>query len=185
VRADAQRNYDRIIEVARQVFAERGTDASMDEIAKRSGVGPGTLYRHFPNRDTLYDALMKDWVARVHASADKAVASELPARDLLLGWFEDYVHHISAHRGGPAKITSAMDDAASPMHRKCQALTESNAKVLARVRELGALRDGTDSVQVCRLVGGIATVADQGGLGHDAVRPLLEVVADGLLRPSG
>jgi len=85
VRADAQRNYDRILEVARQVFAERGHDASMDEIAKRSGVGPGTLYRHFPNRDTLYDALMKDWVARIHASADKAVASELPPREVLLG----------------------------------------------------------------------------------------------------
>ena len=85
MRADAQRNYDRILEVARQVFAERGHDASMDEIAKRSGVGPGTLYRHFPNRDTLYDALMKDWVARIHASADKAVASELPPREVLLG----------------------------------------------------------------------------------------------------
>ncbi len=185
MRADAQRNYDRIIEVARQVFAERGADASMDEIAKRAEVGPGTLYRHFPNRDTLYDALMKDWVARVHASADKAVASELPPRELLLGWFTDYVHHISAHRGGPAKITSAMADSASPMHRKCQALTEANSTVLARLREQGALRDGTESVQVCRLVGGIATVADQGGLGDDAVRPLLAVVADGLLRPAG
>jgi hypothetical protein len=71
------------------------------------------------------------------------------------------------------------------MHRKCQALTEANGKVLARLREQGALRDGTESVQVCRLVGGIATVADQGGLGDDAVRPLLEVVADGLLRPAG
>ena len=184
MRADAQRNYDRIVEVARQVFAERGHDASMDEIAKRAGVGPGTLYRHFPNRDTLYDALMKDWVARIHASADKAVASELTPREVLLGWFTDYVHHISAHRGGPAKITAAMDDATSPMHRKCSALTEANGKVLARLQEQGALREGADSVQVCRLVGGIATVADQGGLGDDAVRPLLEVVADGLLRPT-
>ena len=56
--------------------------------------------------------------------------------------------------------------------------------MLARLRDDGALRDGT-SVQVCRLVGGIAAVADQGGLGEDAVRPLLEVVADGLLRPAG
>jgi AcrR family transcriptional regulator len=184
VRADAQRNYDRIIEVARQVFAERGADASMDEIARRAGVGPGTLYRHFATRDNLHDALMKDWAARIDAAADKAAASELPPREVLLGWFEDYVRHISAHRGGPAKITSAIDDAGSPIHRKCQALIEANAKVLARLQALGALRDGTDSVQVCRLVGGIATVADQSGLGDAAVRPLLEVVADGLLRPT-
>jgi AcrR family transcriptional regulator len=184
VRADAQRNYDKIVEVARQVFAEQGAAASLDEVAKRAGVGPGTLYRHFPTRDDLYDALMKDWVARIHASADKAVASELPPREVLLGWFEDFVRHISAHRGGPAKITAAMDDTGSPMHRKCQALTESNAKVIARLRGQGALRDGVDSIQVCRLVGGVASVADQGGLDGTAVRPLLTIVADGLLLPS-
>jgi AcrR family transcriptional regulator len=184
VRADAQRNYDKIVEVARQVFAEQGAAASLDEVAKRAGVGPGTLYRHFPTRDDLYDAVLKDWVARINASADKAVASELPPREVLLGWFEDFVRHISAHRGGPAKITAAMDDAGSPMHRKCQALTESNAKVLARLGEQGALRDGVDSIQVCRLVGGVASVADQGGLDGTAVRPLLTIVADGLLLPS-
>jgi AcrR family transcriptional regulator len=185
VRADAQRNYDKIVEVARQVFAEQGTNASLDEIAKRSGVGPGTLYRHFPTRENLYDALMKDWVDRIHASADKAVASELPPREVLLGWFQDFVRHISAHRGGPAKITAAMDDAGSPMHRKCLTLTECNFQVLSRLQEQGMLREGVDSVQVCRLVGGVASVADQGGLGDDAVRPLLAIVADGLLRPAG
>src|SRR5690349_12908781 len=179
MRADARRNYDKILATARVVFTERGTDASLDEIAKRAGVGPGTLYRHFPTRENLYDALMQSWVDRINASADKAVASELPPREVLMGWFEDFVQHISAHRGGPAKITAAMDDAGSPMHRKCSALSESNARVLARLTEQGALRDGADSVQVCRLVGGVATVADQGSLGPDAVRPLLQIVADG------
>ena len=65
LRADAQRNYDKIVETARVLFREKGADASLDEIAKRAGVGPGTLYRHFPTRDALVDAVMKDWVDRV------------------------------------------------------------------------------------------------------------------------
>src|SRR6478672_7126241 len=84
VRADAQRNYDRIVEVAREVFREQGYDASLDEVAKRAGVGPGTLYRHFPNRDALLDAIMQSWVARVDEAAEKALVHEGPAREQLL-----------------------------------------------------------------------------------------------------
>ncbi len=73
MRADAQRNRDRILEVAREVFRERGYDASLDEIARIAGVGPGTLYRHFPRRENLMDALMQSWVDRVLAAADAAV----------------------------------------------------------------------------------------------------------------
>ena len=62
MRADAKRNYDRLVEAAREVFREQGYDASLDEVAKRAGVGPGTLYRHFPNRDALLDAIMQSWV---------------------------------------------------------------------------------------------------------------------------
>ena len=63
MRADARRNYDRILAAAEDVFSEQGTDASLNEVAKRAGVGPGTLYRHFPDREALLDVLMKDWVA--------------------------------------------------------------------------------------------------------------------------
>ena len=73
MRADARRNRDRIVEVAREVFRERGYDASLDEIAKRAGVGPGTLYRHFPTRDALLDAVMQVWVDRVTETTDKAL----------------------------------------------------------------------------------------------------------------
>lgn len=183
MRADAQRNYDRIVEVAREVFREQGYDASLDEVAKRAGVGPGTLYRHFPKRENLLDAIMQSWVARVGETADKALAYEGSDRDLLVNWFAEYVALISQHKGGPAKITSAMGDPDSPISTKCQVLAAANGRVIDRLREDGALRDGVEPVSVCRLVGGIATVADQGELDADTVRPMLEVVADGLLRP--
>ena len=115
MRADANRNYDRIVEVAREVFREQGYDASLDEVAKRAGVGPGTLYRHFPNRDALLDAIMQSWVDSVDEAVEKTLAFEGPPRDLLLAWFQEYVRLISLHKGGPAKITSAMGDPDSPI----------------------------------------------------------------------
>ena len=182
MRADAKRNYDRIVEVAREVFREQGYDASLDEVAKRAGVGPGTLYRHFPKRENLLDAIMQSWVDRVNETTDKALAFEGPDRDLLLNWLQEYVALISVPRGGPAKITSAMGDPDSPILTKCQVLRSANDRVVERLRADGALRDGVDTLQLCRLVGGVATVADQGNLEPDAVRPMLEVVADGLLK---
>jgi AcrR family transcriptional regulator len=182
MRADAKRNYDRIVEVAREVFREQGYDASLDEVAKRAGVGPGTLYRHFPNRDALLDAIMQSWVDRVDEAAEKALTHEGSSRDLLLAWFEEYVRLISLHKGGPAKITSAMGDPDSPILTKCQVLSRASDRVVARLREEGALKEDVDSLQLCRLVGGVATVADQADLDEAAVRPLLEVVADGVVR---
>lgn len=182
MRADAKRNYDRIVEVAREVFREQGYDASLDEIAKRAGVGPGTLYRHFPTRDALLDAIMQSWVLRVDEATEKALAHEGSPRDLLLAWFEEYVRLISVHKGGPAKITSAMGDPDSPIRTKCQVLADANARVVERLQDEHALRDGVDTLQVCRLIGGVATVADQSDLDETAVRPMLEVVADGLVK---
>jgi AcrR family transcriptional regulator len=181
MRADAQRNYDRIVEVARQEFRTNGYDASLDEIARLAEVGPGTLYRHFPNRETLLNAVMQSWVDEIQNSADKALASEQPPREMLVSWFEDYVTQITLHRGGAARITSAMGQQDSPIAHKCQVLASANAQVLERLVDDGALPADIDAIQVCRLVGGVATVADQGELDAASVRPLLEVIADGLL----
>jgi AcrR family transcriptional regulator len=181
MRADAQRNRERLIEVARDVFREQGYDASLDEVAKRAGVGAGTLYRHFPNRETLLDAIMQSWVDRVNEAAEKTLAHEGSPRDMLLQWFESYVGLISLHKGGPAKITSAMGDPGSPIVTKCQTLTAATDRIVERLDHEHALRDQVEAVQMCRLVGGVASVADNAGLDEAAVRPLLEVIADGML----
>ncbi len=182
MRADAQRNRDRIVEVARVVFRERGYDASLDEIAKRAGVGPGTLYRHFPTRDALLDAVMQAWVDGVTETTDKALTYEGPAREFLISWFEAYVALISVHKGGPAKITGAMGEQDSPIATKCRTLVAATQRIIDHLNAQGALRDDVEALQTCRLVGGVAAVADQGGLSADDVRPMLAVVADGLLR---
>jgi AcrR family transcriptional regulator len=182
MRADAQRNRDRIVEAARAVFREKGYDAPLDEVSRRAGVGAGTLYRHFPTKDELLDAVMQAWLDEVEEKTEKALAHEGPPREILLNWLDTYVGVISANKGGPAKLTAAIGAEDSPIRTKCQALVGSHQKVLARLAAMDALRPDVDAVQVARLVGGIATVADQSDLPRDAVRPLLEVVADGVLR---
>jgi AcrR family transcriptional regulator len=181
MRADARRNYEKIVAAAREVFAERGAEGSLDEIAKRAGVGPGTLYRHFPSREDLIDALMRDWSARVVADSEAAATDGLPARETLDKWFEAFVRHITLHRGAAAKITAAMDDPSSPIYGKCQVIASANERVLDYVRDTGQLRRGVESRDVVRLVSGVASVADAGGMGSDAVDSMLGIVIDGIL----
>ena len=182
LRADAQRNYDKLVAAAREVFAERGAEGSLDEIAKRAGVGPGTLYRHFPTRDDLIDALMRDWTERVAADSISAVEAGVPARQTLERWLADLVKHMTLHRGAAAKLSAAMDDPSSPIYRKCQMLGDANDRVITYLIDEGALRDGVESHQVMRLVSGVATVVDQAGLEFDQARPMLDIVIDGILR---
>jgi AcrR family transcriptional regulator len=181
LRADAQRNYDKIVETARAMFRERGADASLDEIAKRAGVGPGTLYRHFPTREALFDAVMRDWADRINADSDAAAASDLPPREALAGWFSKFVENVGIYHGAAAKVMAAMDDPASPIFRKCQVLVGANQKVLDSVREQGALREGVDAREVMRIVSGIATVVDQSGISAVDAEPMLAIVLDGIL----
>ena len=181
MRADARRNYDKILATARIVFTERGTDSSLDEIAKRAGVGPGTLYRHFPTREALVDALMQDWTDRVSADADAAIATGLPARQMLLDWFEHFIDHITLHRGAASKICAAMDDPASPMYRKCRVMSDANRRVIDHLEADGDLRPGIDAANVMRLV-----ERRRERRRHEPheldVRPMLEVVVDGIVR---
>ena len=181
MRADAQRKYDRILEVAKDVWFRQGIDASLNEVAKRAKVGPGTLYRHFPTREDLLDAVMKEWAGHILEAADRAVASSQPPRELLLTWFDELVAHICRHAGAAGRLIAAMDKPDSPLYGKCRVLIEANARVLDRVRVEGALRGGADPADVCRLVMAIAVVADHGKLDTPAVRPMLAIVAGALL----
>ncbi|HEU5042892.1 MAG TPA: helix-turn-helix domain-containing protein [Nocardioidaceae bacterium] len=183
LRADAQRNRDKILDAARAVFRERGAACSLDEIAKRAGVGAGTLYRHFPTRDDLIDAVMRNWADRIEADCQAVVDSDLPPRTALTEWFNRFVENVGIYQGAAAKLMSAMDDPSSPIYRKCQVLVAANAKVLDSVRAKGALRDDVDAREVMRLVSGVASVADSSRLAPDQAGPMLAIVLEGILKP--
>ena len=183
LRADAQRNRDRLIETARALFRERGADCSLDEVAKRAGVGAGTLYRHFPTREELIDAVMRDWADRVLADAEQLAAAGLSPRETLRTWFQRFVANVGVYQGAARKVLSAVDDPSSPIYRKCQVLAVANEQVIDHVRDVGALRDGVDAREVLRLVSGVAAVVDDSGLKEGQAEPMLAIVIDGVLRP--
>ncbi len=86
MRADARKNYDLLIEVARDVFVEQGAEASLRDIARRAGVGMGTLYRHFPNRDSLLEALLRSRFAALTARAESLSSPPILPRRCWSGW---------------------------------------------------------------------------------------------------
>ena len=182
MRADAQRNRERLVEVAHEVFKERGMDAPLDEVARRAGVGPGTLYRHFPTREALLEAIMATWIEEVSAHVDKAMATEGECRDKLLAWFEEYIALLTHRKGAAAKITASLGCEDSPLRTKCQTYADANERVLKEMAGEGVLRDGVDNLDVCRLLGGVATMADQSSLEPQDVRPMLDVIANGVLK---
>src|ERR1700761_2770571 len=94
-RADAQRNRERILEVAREIFARDGTAANLDDIARQAAIGPGTLYRHFPTRDALIEAVYRSEVEKL-AAHQKRLAANLPPLDALRAWMNLFIDHVAA-----------------------------------------------------------------------------------------
>ena len=112
-RSDAQRNRERILEAAKEAFTRFGADASLDDIAKRAGVGAGTLYRHFPTRDALIEAVYRSEVEKL-AEAERRFTQTMPPIEALRAWMLLFVDHIAAKQiiapalnsvaGGPSKL---------------------------------------------------------------------------------
>src|SRR6202040_2117331 len=94
-RTDAQQNRERILEVAKEAFTRSGANASLDDIAKQAGVGPGTLYRHFPTRDELLEAVYRTEVEKL-AAAEQKFAETMPPLDALRAWMLLFIDYIAA-----------------------------------------------------------------------------------------
>ena len=103
MRADARRNHDRLLAEARVAFARSGADASLEEIAHRAGVGSGTLYRHFPTREALLQAVIQDWTESMQAEAESFIGRGTPA-EALHAWLRAYIAHATVFRGLAAAL---------------------------------------------------------------------------------
>ena len=176
LRADARRNRARLLDAATAAFAEAGTDASLEEVARRAGLGIGTLYRHFPARDDLVEAVIHDSVDDLVAEADRLLAADDPFVALRT-WLQGLVSHIARYRGLATSMVAAacgegrLTDACHRQEAAASALVE-------RARAAGALRPDVRVDEVLDLVSAVAWVAE-GGRPHDEGR-LLDLVLDGL-----
>jgi AcrR family transcriptional regulator len=175
LRADAQQNRDRILEVAREAFAAAG-DASLNSIAKKAGVGPGTLYRHFPSREALVLAVYRYDVQKLADSAAELLSVHEPLRALRL-WFDRLAHYGMIKHGLAAALHDATSDglAKETYGPVIEAIT---LLVTACARD-GSVRPGIDPDDVLLLLGFLWRIDP--GAGADArVARLLDLITDGL-----
>jgi AcrR family transcriptional regulator len=157
-RTDAQRNRERILEVAKQAFTRSGVNTSLDDVAKQAGVGAGTLYRHFPTRDALLEAVYHSEVAKL-AAAQRELSGRLPPVEALRGWMLLFVDYIETKQiiapalntivGGPSKVYEA---SGAQITRAIRALVE-------RAIESGDIRRDLDPLDLLRALIGVSNVA--------------------------
>ena len=180
VRANVRTNRARLIEVARDVFVEHGVQASLRDVARRAGVGIGTLYRHFPDRDALLHAVVGDGLDSVRASAEELMTAASPG-EAVITWLERLTVAVAAYRGLPASVLAAVHDSHSPLHAACHDMTAAASALVARAQQAGVLREELTITDLYALAAGVALASEQVRDQPDLARRLLRLCADGLL----
>jgi AcrR family transcriptional regulator len=175
MRADARRNYEKVLAAARDAFAEGGASTSLEEIARRAEVGIGTLYRHFPNRQALLEAVYRDEVENLCRSA--ADVADLPPWDALVGWLHRFVAYMATKQALAHELLDYMERDA-PLFQSCRAaMFSAGEPLLARAQEARVVRDDTTLSDIIQMVGGIAKIqaGEPGQVAH-----ILGIALDGL-----
>ena len=181
MRADARRNYERLLAAASVAFAERGTDdVSLEEIARRAGVGIGTLYRHFPTRPALLEAVYRDQVEVLGALAGKLLAAESPGA-ALAAWVKALVEFSVTKR---SLMRELMAD--SPFIPVCKTvISESSSAVLERAQRAGVARSDVTGSDLSRMAHGLVMAAEFGKDDPGLLDRMVSVVLAGLLSQPG
>jgi AcrR family transcriptional regulator len=176
-RTDAQRNRERILEVAKQAFTHSGANASLDDIAKDAGVGAGTLYRHFPTRDALIEAVYRTEVEKL-AAAERKFAEAMPPIEALRAWMLLFVDYIATKQiiapalntliGGPSKLYESS---------RTQIQGAINALVKRAIKS-GDIRKDLDPFDLLRALIGVSNVSSSPDWQQSAKR-LVDILITG------
>ncbi|GAB3889507.1 TetR/AcrR family transcriptional regulator [Kibdelosporangium lantanae] len=180
MRADARRNYDRLLDAAKEAFAEHGTDAPLDDIAKRAGVGSGTLYRHFPTRMDLIEAVFVQRVSGLVAKSAELADNGDPEQSLLT-FLGLVIQQSSTYRGLASALLVALNEKGSEISRSCHTMVYDSAeKLINRAKQAGVVRADVDVRDLLKLVNGIALTADGTDDDPGLVDRLITLVLNGL-----
>jgi AcrR family transcriptional regulator len=176
-RADAQRNRERILEIAKEAFTRSGANVSLDDIAKQAGVGAGTLYRHFPTRDALLEAVYRTEVGKL-AAAERRFAETMAPIDALRAWMLLFVDYIAAkHLIAPALNT--LVGGKSKLFESTSHLVKGAIEALVkRAIESGDIRPDLEPFDLLRALIGVSNVASGPGWQQSA-RRLVEILITG------
>lgn len=181
MRSHARRNRERIITAARAALTGTGCDTSLNEIARRAGVGIGTLFRHFPSRDALLEALTAEGTATLCADAKRLLESDEPAAALVT-WLRDLIDHVATYRGMPASLLLA-----GTRGRECglagsyAAIDAAAGALLVRAQQTGHVRQDLDVPALISLVGAVSWLLEQNPGQTERVDDVMSVLVDGLL----
>ncbi len=163
MRADAQKNYVHVLATARTVIDEQGVNASLRDVARRAGVGLGTLYRHFPTREALLEALLRASFDELTVKAGVLERSGSPAQ-ALVSWLRDVVAVAHRPRGVVVSMAAAIADEESALHVSCVTMRAAGAQLLDRAQKAGLARNDLEGTDLFALVGALAWVYDQPSL---------------------
>jgi AcrR family transcriptional regulator len=176
-RADARRNYDQLLAAARETIAEQGTEASLRAVARRAGVGIGTLYRHFPDREALLRALLGRGFDTLCARAAELL-SDADADAALVTWVRELAEAWTLYDGLPASVMGALRDPDSRLHRPCEDLRARAGALLRRAQGTGSVRPDLTVDELLATVNAMAWAAKQAP-GQSTDR-FLSLLVDGL-----
>jgi AcrR family transcriptional regulator len=157
-RADAQRNRERILKVAKEAFARHGANASLDEIAKQVGVGPGTLYRHFPTREELLQAVYRAELEKL-AAAEQKLSQTMAPTDALRAWLLLFVDAIAAKQLIAPALNTLLGDPKRVFEASYAKMYQAIRALVKRGVESGEIRSDLDPVDLLRALVGVSNVA--------------------------
>lgn len=178
MRADAQRNRQQLLTAAADLFAERGVDVPLDEIARRAGVSIGTLYNHFPNRGALLDAVLPDWAAELDRLAEAALADPDPWRGF--AGFMDGLFDLQARNPSMNDAIARTPVGPVDVASECGRTGGVLESVVNRARQAGGLRPDFAAGDLAMMIGAMSKVIAMSG-GNDTVwRRHLGFLLDGL-----
>lgn len=181
MRADAKKNYDRLLAVAQQAVTEHGADLSLRDVARRAEVGLGTLYRHFPTREALLEALLRTSFEELVARADALTASK-PSEEALILWLEETIMFTYSHRGVLGLMMGAIEDTESALHVSCVLLRTAGSALLTRAQSEGKAREDVDGTDLFALIAALAWVREQPSAAPRADH-LFKLITGALLTP--
>ena len=177
-RADAQRNRDRLLEVAKAAFADAGADVSLEEIARRAGMGIGTLYRHFPTRDAIVEAVYRREVQQLADSATRLLKS-LPPGEALREWMRLFVDLIATKKVIAPALGSIVGGVSELYASSSTLITDAMTLLVERANACGDIRLDIDPTDLLRALVGLAYV-NTGPDWEASARRLIDIIMDGL-----
>ncbi len=180
MRADARRNYDRLLAAAGATVAEQGAEASMEEIARRAGLGSTTLHRHFPTREALLEAVFHDRIDALCARAHDLLTHPDPEAALIT-WLRAFVTHAATQRGlAGALVTSASSEPPQSGGDCRTMIRAAGGELLARAQRAGSTRPDIAIADLLKLVNAIALITERESDGAGQADQLLGIVVNGI-----